>query len=62
MIERVIADDAAAAVDQTSMYKGADGKWTDDAGTPVLPGADADAKGLAKAISACAVHGRGQAC
>jgi hypothetical protein len=24
---------------------------TDDAGTPVLPGADADAKGLAKTVS-----------
>lgn len=49
MIETVIADDAATAGDWTSLHKGADGRWTDDAGTPVLPGADADAKGLAKA-------------
>ena len=49
MIEMVIANNAAAAEDWTSMHKGADGRWTDDAGTPVLPGADADAKGLAKA-------------
>jgi hypothetical protein len=49
MIEIVIADNAATAEDWTSLHKGADGRWTDDAGTPVLPGADADAKGLAKA-------------
>ena len=49
MIETVIADDAATAGDWTSLHKGADGRWTDDADIPVLPGADADAKGLAKA-------------
>jgi hypothetical protein len=49
MIEMVIANKAAATGNQTSMHEGADGRWTDDADIPVLPGADADAKGLAKA-------------
>jgi hypothetical protein len=37
-------------------------EMTDDAGTPVLPGADADAKGLAKATAPRTVHGRSQVC
>jgi hypothetical protein len=49
MIETVIANKAATAGDWTSLHKGADGRWTDDADTPVLPGAGADAKGLVKA-------------